>query len=244
MMKIAHKGFLSLRRSGPWGVLIAVTAMLWCSIAWSFGGAEPAVAIPAPLKDEAVSTSHSETALFAGGCFWGVAGVFQHVKGVTKVVAGYTGGSADTANYETVSGGESGHAESVQVTFDPTQVTYGDLLQVFFSVAHNPTELDRQGPDTGTQYRSALFPLSDSQKSVAQAYIAQLDASKVFGKPLVTTVETHNHFYPAEGYHQNYMAENPDAPYIAINDMPKLTQLKQLFASLYRPDPVLTPVSG
>ncbi|CAM3418686.1 peptide-methionine (S)-S-oxide reductase [Rouxiella silvae] len=243
-MKTAKVSFLSLRRTGPWGILMGITALLWCSIAWSFGGAEPAVVIPAPQKDEAVATSHSETALFAGGCFWGVAGVFQHVKGVTKVVAGYTGGAADTANYETVSTGDTGHAESVQVTFDPTLVTYGDLLQVFFSVAHNPTELNHQGPDSGTQYRSALFPLSDSQKDVAQAYIAQLDASKVFTKPLVTKIESHNHFYPAEGYHQNYLVENPDAPYIAINDMPKITDLKQLFPTRYLTDPVLTPVSG
>jgi peptide-methionine (S)-S-oxide reductase len=244
MMNAAKKRFSSLRRSGPWGALMAVTALLWCSIAWSFAGAEPAVSIPAPVKDEASSGAHSETALFAGGCFWGVAGVFQHVKGVTKVVAGYTGGSAATANYDTVSTGDTGHAESVQVTFDPTQVTYGALLQVFFSVAHNPTELDRQGPDSGTQYRSALFPLSAAQKSVAEGYIAQLDASKAFGKPLVTTVESHNQFYPAESYHQNYLVENPDAPYIAINDMPKIGQLKQLFAARYRPDPLLTPVSG
>ena len=243
-MQVTQERFSALRRSGPWGALIAITALLWCSIAYSFGGAEPAVSIPAPQQDETSGTSHSETALFAGGCFWGVAGVFQHVKGVTKVVAGYTGGAADNAHYEIVSSGDTGHAESVQVTFDPTQVSYGALLQVFFSVAHNPTELNRQGPDSGTQYRSALFPLTDSQKRVAQAYIKQLDASKAFDEPLVTTVEAQNHFYPAESYHQNYLVENPDAPYIAINDMPKIGQLKQLFASRYRTEPVLTPVSG
>lgn len=243
-MQAVQKRLSYLCRSGLLGTLITVIALLWCGIAWSFGGAEPAVSIPAPLKNEAPGSAHSETALFAGGCFWGVTGVFQHVKGVTKVVAGYTGGAADTANYETVSSGDTGHAESVQVTFDPTQVSYGTLLQVFFSVAHNPTELDRQGPDTGTQYRSALFPLSAVQKSVAQAYIAQLDASKVFGKPLVTTIESHNHFYPAESYHQNYLVENPDAPYIAINDMPKIGQLHQLFPALYRTQPLLTPVSN
>ncbi|WP_456868047.1 peptide-methionine (S)-S-oxide reductase MsrA [Ewingella americana] len=192
------------------------------------------------MQNEApATTSHSETALFAGGCFWGVEGVFQHVKGVTNVVAGYTGGTALTADYETVSSGKTEHAESVQVTFDPTQVSYGDLLQVFFSVAHNPTELNRQGPDSGPQYRSALFPLSASQEKVAKAYIAQLDASHVFSKPLVTKIESQNHFYPAEDYHQNFMTLNPDNPYIAINDMPKLAQLKKLFASRYQDDPVL-----
>ncbi|MGY2942533.1 peptide-methionine (S)-S-oxide reductase [Ewingella americana] len=196
--------------------------------------------MPRPVQNEApATTSHSETALFAGGCFWGVEGVFQHVKGVTNVVAGYTGGTALTADYETVSSGKTEHAESVQVTFDPTQVSYGDLLQVFFSVAHNPTELNRQGPDSGPQYRSALFPLSASQEKVAKAYIAQLDASHVFSKPLVTKIESQNHFYPAEDYHQNFMTLNPDNPYIAINDMPKLAQLKKLFASRYQDDPVL-----
>ena len=238
-MKASNAGLLSLRCSGIWGVFIAVTTLLWCSIAWSFGGAEDAVAIEPPAQDEAPGQSHSETALFAGGCFWGVEGVFQHVKGVKNVVAGYTGGTAETANYDTVSRGTTGHAESVEVTFDPTVVSYGSLLQVFFSVAHNPTELDRQGPDSGPQYRSALFPLSASQAKVAQAYITQLDASHVFSKPLVTRIETQNHFYPAEDYHQNYMAENPDNPYITINDMPKLTQLKQLFAARYLQQPVL-----
>lgn len=238
-MKTSSAGLLSLRRSGVWGVFIAVTALLWCSIAWSFGGAEEAVVIAPPAQDEAAATSHNETALFAGGCFWGVEGVFQHVKGVKKVVVGYTGGTAETANYDTVSSGTTGHAESVEVTFDPTQISYGSLLQVFFSVAHNPTELDRQGPDSGPQYRSALFPLNASQASVAQAYITQLNNSHAFSKPLVTRIETQNHFYPAEDYHQNYMAENPDNPYIAINDMPKLTQLKQLFAARYLDQPAL-----
>lgn len=239
-MQTTNKRFSSLRRSGVWGVFIAITALMWCSIAWSFGGAEEAVAIAPPVQNEApATTSHSETALFAGGCFWGVEGVFQHVKGVTNVVAGYTGGTALTADYETVSSGKTEHAESVQVTFDPTQVSYGDLLQVFFSVAHNPTELNRQGPDSGPQYRSALFPLSASQEKVAKAYIAQLDASHVFSKPLVTQIESQNHFYPAEDYHQNFMTLNPDNPYIAINDMPKLGQLKKLFASRYQDDPVL-----
>lgn len=239
-MQTTHKRFSSLRRSGVWGIFIAITALMWCSIAWSYGGAEEAVAIAPPVQNEApATTSHSETALFAGGCFWGVEGVFQHVKGVTNVVAGYTGGTALTADYETVSSGKTEHAESVQVTFDPTQVSYGDLLQVFFSVAHNPTELNRQGPDSGPQYRSALFPLSASQEKVAKAYIAQLDASHAFSKPLVTKIESQNHFYPAEDYHQNYMTLNPDNPYIAINDMPKLAQLKKLFASRYQDDPVL-----
>ncbi|QKJ86081.1 peptide-methionine (S)-S-oxide reductase MsrA [Paramixta manurensis] len=220
-------------------VAIAAGALMWQNVAWSWGGAEQAVTIAPPVRDEAPATSHSETAIFAGGCFWGVQGVFQHVKGVTSAVSGYTGGSAQTANYDTVSTGSTGHAESVKVTFDPTQVSYGTLLQIFFSVAHNPTELNRQGPDSGTQYRSAIFPQTPEQQQVAQAYIKQLNASHAWRAPLVTRIENNAHFYPAEGYHQNYLTENPEAPYIVINDMPKLTQLKQLFPTRYNTQPVL-----
>ena len=162
------------------------------------GAAEPAVVIPTPAVDEPTAGRHAETAVFAGGCFWGVQGVFQHVKGVTNAVSGYSGGKKETAEYETVSGGSTGHAESVQVTFDPTQVSYGKLLQVYVSVAHNPTALNYQGPDHGTQYRSALFPLDDAQRKVATAYIAQLEAAKVFPKPIVTHVEAYKGFFPAE----------------------------------------------
>ncbi|MGF6506552.1 peptide-methionine (S)-S-oxide reductase MsrA [Paraburkholderia sp. 32] len=203
--------------------------------------AESAVVIAPPALDEpiAASTAHEETAVFAGGCFWGVQGVFQHVRGVTRAVSGYSGGSRDTAQYETVSGGETGHAESVQVTFDPGKVTYGRLLQVYFSVVQDPTELNRQGPDSGTQYRSAIFPLNDAQRHVAQSYIAQLDKSHVFPAPIVTKTEPYKGFYPAESYHQNYLTLHPDSAYIVFNDMPKIANLKRLFPNLYRDKPVL-----
>jgi len=205
------------------------------------GAAEPAVVIPAPAVDEPAAGRHTETAVFAGGCFWGVQGVFQHVKGVTNAVSGYAGGKKDTAQYEVVSGGDTGHAESVQVTFDPAQVSYGKLLQVYFSVAHNPTELNFQGPDHGTQYRSALFPLDDGQRKVATAYIAQLDAAKAFPKPIVTHVEAFKGFFPAEAYHQNFLALNPDYPYIVYNDLPKVAELKKVFPAQYADKPVLVP---
>jgi peptide-methionine (S)-S-oxide reductase len=206
--------------------------------------AEAATQVPAPAQDEKVGATHSETAVFAGGCFWGVQGVFEHVRGVKQVAAGYSGGAADTAQYETVSGGDTGHAESVQITYDPTQITYGRLLQIFFSVAHNPTELDYQGPDHGTQYRSAVFPVNPEQKTVAQAYIAQLDKSHVFSRPVVTRVENYKGFYPAENYHQNFLALHPDYPYIAVNDLPKVTDLKKMFPDIYRNDPVLLKVAS
>jgi peptide-methionine (S)-S-oxide reductase len=216
---------------------VAVVGVIGQVSAFSFGG-EDAVVIPPPTLDE-VTQAHSETAVFAGGCFWGVQGVFQHVKGVQKAVSGYAGGAANTAEYERVSGGDTGHAESVQVTFDPTQVSYGDLLQIYFSVAHNPTELNRQGPDSGTQYRSALFPINADQQKVAQAYITQLDAAHAFSKPIVTKLESYNGFYPAEDYHQDFLTEHPSYPYIAINDMPKVANLKQMFAERYQEKPVL-----
>ena len=200
---------------------------------------EGATKIPPPAQDEPVGATHSETAVFAGGCFWGVQGVFQHVRGVTQVVSGYTGGAANTAHYEVVSEGDTGHAESVQVTFDPAQITYGRLLQVFFSVAHNPTELNYQGPDHGTQYRSAIFPVNAEQRTVATAYIAQLDASHAFHDKIVTRVEDFKGFYPAENYHQNYLTLHPDSGYIAINDLPKIDYLKQMFPDLYRDKAVL-----
>ena len=206
--------------------------------------AEAATQVPPPAQDEKVTATHSETAVFAGGCFWGVQGVFEHVRGVKQVAAGYSGGAASTAQYETVSGGDTGHAESVQITYDPTQITYGRLLQIFFSVAHNPTELDYQGPDHGTQYRSAVFPVNPEQRIVAQAYIAQLDKAHVFSQPVVTRVENFKGFYPAENYHQNFLVLHPDYPYIAINDLPKVTDLKKMFPDLYRNDPVLLKVAS
>jgi len=205
------------------------------------GAAEPAVAIPPPAQDEPAAGRHTETAVVAGGCFWGVQGVFQHVKGVANAVSGYSGGKKETAHYEEVGTGVTGHAESVEVTFDPTQVSYGTLLQVYFSVAHNPTQLNFQGPDHGPQYRSALFPLDDAQRKVATAYIAQLDAAKAFPRPIVTRVEAYKGFFPAEGYHQNFLALNPDYPYIVYNDLPKVADLKKMFPAQYADKPVLVP---
>lgn len=216
--------------------IFAVGTLIWLHRAYS---AEPAVQIPPPAQDEPASGAHSETAVFAGGCFWGVQGVFEHVRGVRQAVAGYSGGVAETAQYETVERGDTGHAESVRVTFDPEQVSYGHLLQIYFSVVQNPTELDYQGPDQGTQYRSALFPLDASQRTVAQDYIVQLGKAKVFPAPIVTAVETFKGFYPAEGYHQNFLERHPDNPYIAYNDMPKVTALRKLFPTLYRGNAVL-----
>ncbi|MBR8130731.1 peptide-methionine (S)-S-oxide reductase MsrA [Burkholderia ambifaria] len=201
--------------------------------------AEPMRTVPAPTLDETPGTSHEETAVIAGGCFWGVQGVFEHVKGVKQVTAGYAGGASETAHYALVGIGLTGHAESVRIVYDPTQVTYGRLLQVFFSVAHDPTELNRQGPDEGSQYRSAIFPTTAQQRAVATAYIAQLGTAHTFPSPVVTRVEPYKGFYPAEAYHQNYLELHPDAPYIAFNDLPKVAGLKQRFPTLYRPDAVL-----
>jgi peptide-methionine (S)-S-oxide reductase len=190
--------------------------------------------LPTPVVDSpAASVQGPQTAVFAGGCFWGVEAVFRHVKGVSKAVSGYAGGSAKTADYERVSTGSTGHAESVEVTYDPAQVSYGSLLRIFFSVAHDPTQLNRQGPDYGTQYRSAIFFMSDEQKRVAQAYIAQLGQTKVFPSPIVTQVVALPAFYPAEAYHQNYLALHPTQPYIVMHDLPKLAQLKQQVPDRY-----------
>ena len=238
-MKINRKSILSLRNYSLIVGLVAVSAFAFQSSAWSMGGAEPAVVIPAPACDEAPGSSHSETALFSGGCFWGIQGVFQHVKGVTNAVSGYAGGNAQTANYDQVSNGDTGHAETVQVTYDPTQVTYGELLHIFFSVGHNPTELNRQGPDTGTQYRSAVFPMNAQQSEVVKAYIAQLNGSHSYSKPIVTKVESNGHFYPAEAYHQNFLNDNPNHPYIVVNDLPKIKELQQYFPHYYREQAVL-----
>ena len=182
-----------------------------------------------------VEGNNRATAVFSGGCFWGVDAVFKHVRGVSKVVSGYAGGAADTANYETVSTGTTGHAESVQVTYDPSKVSYDDLLKVFFFVAHDPTELDQQGPDSGTQYRSSIFYENGGQKKMADDYIAQLEQKHSFSKPIVTKVVPLAAFYPAEDYRQNYLALHPDKPYIVINDMPKLERLRQDFPGLYQP---------
>lgn len=217
----------------------AVLALLLLAVPATVSlAAEAAIVIPAPAVDEAVK-GNSETAVFAGGCFWGVQGVFQHVKGVKNAVSGYSGGSRETASYETVSLGKTGHAESVEVTFDPREVSYGRLLQIFFSVAHNPTQLNYQGPDQGTQYRSAIFAASAEQQKVATAYIAQLDKTGLFHAPIVTRLSTLDGFYPAEKYHQDFLALNPSHPYIVYNDMPKIDNLKAIFPASFRANPVL-----
>jgi peptide-methionine (S)-S-oxide reductase len=222
-------------------VAVAVGVAGCAPVALSSEGGERARVIPAPLVDEsaATKTATSEVAVFAGGCFWGVQAVYQHVKGVTGAVSGYAGGSQRTASYEATGTGTTGHAESVEVTFDPREVTYGQLLHVFFSVAHDPTQLNRQGPDTGTQYRSTIFPASAEQARVAKAYIAQLNDARAFDAAVVTTIEMERPFYRAEAYHQDYLARHPSEPYIVINDMPKLGELKRVFPNLYQPTPVL-----
>lgn len=200
--------------------------------------AQEGIAIPASSRD-IPAAGGTAVAVFAGGCFWGVQGVFQHTKGVSNAVSGYAGGAAQTAHYEMVGLGDTGHAEAVQITYDPATISYGKLLQVFFSVAHDPTQLNRQGPDTGTQYRTAIFPQTAEQARVARDYIAELDRARVFKAAIVTTIEPDHAFYPAEGYHQDYLTLNPSQPYIVYNDMPKIEHLRALFPDLFRSDPVL-----
>lgn len=195
----------------------------------------PAFAASAPASKEATT----EEAVIAGGCFWGVQGVFQHVKGITNAVSGYAGGAQASAKYRDVGSGETGHAEAVRITFDPRQISYARILQIYFSVAHNPTELNRQGPDSGTQYRSAVFPVNPEQARVAKAYIAQLDKGKVFKSPIATTIEPAKPFYAAEDYHQDYLTLHPNEPYIMFNDLPKVDALKRMFPEQYRAEPVL-----
>lgn len=190
---------------------------------------------PDPATDSPVAaTSIDQTAVFAGGCFWGMEAVFQHLKGVSDVVSGFSGGSATTAHYEQVSFGQTGHAEAVKITYDPAQISYGQLLKVYFSVAHDPTQLNRQGPDRGTQYRSAIFFANDEQKQIAQAYINQLNNAHFFSQPIVTQVVALTDFYPAEDYHQDFIDRNPAYPYVVIHDLPKLERLKEQFPNQYR----------
>ena len=200
--------------------------------------AEDAVIIPAPTADTQPAGG-LQTAVIAGGCFWGVQGVFQHTAGVVNAVSGYAGGNKSTADYRLVSTGSTGHAEAVEIKYDPNKISYGKILQIFFSVAHDPTQLNRQGPDSGTQYRSAIFTTSDEQKKVAEAYIAQLNAAKVYRKPIVTTIGPLEAFYPAETYHQDYLTLHPNQPYIAFNDIPKVENLKKIFAENYIEKPTL-----
>ena len=222
------------------GILLSGTLLAFAAAAPDAGSTENARVLPAPKLDApAQTTPTSEVAVLAGGCFWGVQGVFQHVKGVSNAVSGYAGGKQSTAQYELVGTGTTGHAEAVQVTFDPRVVSYGRLLQIYFSVAHNPTELDRQGPDIGSQYRSAVFPTNPDQARIAGAYIAQLNKEHVFATPIVTKIETGAAFYPAETYHQDFLVRNPTYPYIAIHDLPKVENLKRLFPDSFTDDPVL-----
>jgi peptide-methionine (S)-S-oxide reductase len=215
---------------------IALVSLLWKSVPEA---AERAALLPPPAVDISAGTDSPSMAVLAGGCFWGVQGVFQHVKGVTSAVSGYAGGGKRDAEYEIVSTGMTGHAESVEVGYDARQISYGQLLQIFFSAVHDPTLLNRQGPDFGTQYRSAIFPRDAEQQNVAKAYIAQLDEAHAFKHRIVTKIEMGRAFYPAEAYHQDFLERNPKYPYIAINDLPKLGDLKRLFPNLYRATPAL-----
>jgi peptide-methionine (S)-S-oxide reductase len=217
------------------GLLLAFVAR----IAVTRVQAEAATMVPPPGVDNPLTAGSLQTAVVSGGCFWGVQGVFEHVKGVKRAVSGYAGGERSTAEYETVSTGTTGHAESVQITYDPSQISYGKLLQIAFSVAFDPTELNRQGPDSGTQYRSEFFYADDAQKNIATAYIAQLNEAHVFKRPIVTRVDPLHGFFAAEGYHQDYLTLHPTQPYIAMNDLPKVDNLKRLFPDLYLQQPML-----
>jgi peptide-methionine (S)-S-oxide reductase len=221
---------------------IGLAAAVW---SWPAHTAERATVVPAPAADAPAATGgEPQTAVLAGGCFWGVQAVFQHVKGVSQVLSGYSGGAKDTAQYEVVSSGTTGHAESVQIQFDPRQISYGRILQIYFSVAHDPTELNRQGPDEGTQYRSAIFYADAAQQQVAHAYVAQLDKAHVFKRPIVTQLTQFSAFYPAEAYHQDYATLHPNNPYIYYNDLPKVENLKRLFPEVYREQPVLVTAAN
>jgi peptide-methionine (S)-S-oxide reductase len=236
--RMSNSKFAASRRLVAVGIagLIAVSA--FGIFQTSTFAAEQAVKIPPPSMDEPAATG-LQKAIFAGGCFWGVQGVFQHVKGVSNAVSGYAGGEQSTAVYGLVGSGRTGHAEAVEITYDPSQVSYGKLLQVFFSVAHNPTQLNYQGPDQGPQYRTAIFPLSAEQEKLAQSYIAELDGAKLFEGKIVTTLEGAKPFYPAEDYHQDFLTLNPTYPYIVYHDLPKIENLKRLFPDLYQEKPVL-----
>jgi peptide-methionine (S)-S-oxide reductase len=239
------KGITPLRSAFLAGALLIVAG---AALALRGSAGEVGHTIPAPVVDEQgaadAPAATSEIAVLAGGCFWGVQGVFQHVKGVTNVVSGYAGGEQKTAHYQMVGSGTTGHAESVRITFDPGKISYGRILQIYFSVAHDPTQLNRQGPDVGTEYRSAIFPTSPEQARIAKAYIAQLDQARVYNAAIVTKIEPAREFYAAEDYHQDYMTLHPTQPYIVYNDLPKIENLKRVFPDLYRADPVLVAAAG
>jgi peptide-methionine (S)-S-oxide reductase len=236
---------VKLTRTGNrlFGALGAFALVACAAVFLGFAGsyaAEQATAVPAPALDNPQAPGPLQTAVLAGGCFWGTQGVFEHVKGVRKVLAGYSGGDRSTASYETVSTGTTGHAESIQVQFDPAEISYGEILRVFFSVAHDPTQLNRQGPDQGTQYRSSIFYADPTQEKIARAYITQLQDAHTFSRPIVTRVDSLKGFYPAEGYHQDYLFHNPNQPYIVFNDLPKIANLKRVLPDMYQDKPVLT----
>ncbi len=219
--------------------IAALAALCAASMLGFPAQAQEGIPIPAPATQSLEPSAAKETAVFAGGCFWGVQGIFQHTKGVSNAVSGYSGGDENTAVYEIVGSGLTGHAEAVKITYDPHVISYGKLMQVFFSVAHDPTQLNRQGPDRGTQYRTTIFPQDAAQEREARAYIAQLDQAKVYSTAIATTIEPGKVFYPAEAYHQDFLTLNPTYPYIVYNDLPKLEKLKALFPDLYRADPAL-----
>jgi peptide-methionine (S)-S-oxide reductase len=221
-------------------VVLVVALGLGVAFADAAWAAEKAVVIPAPAVDSPKVSASPQTAVIAAGCFWGVQGVYQHVRGVQRALSGYSGGTKATADYDAVSRGSTGHAESVEIRFDPKEISYGEILQIYFSVVHDPTQLNRQGPDTGPQYRSNIFYVDESQKRIAEAYIAQLNNAKLFSRSIVTRVDPLNGFYPAEAYHQDFLLRNPTYPYIVIHDLPKIGQLKKVFPARYREQAVTT----
>jgi peptide-methionine (S)-S-oxide reductase len=232
-------GCEKLRVAVTLGVLVVALGLgvAFAGAAWA---AEKAIVIPAPAVDNPKVPASSQSAVIAAGCFWGVQGVYQHVRGVQRALSGYSGGTKATADYEAVSRGGTGHAESVEIRFDPKEISYGEILQIYFSVVHDPTQLNRQGPDTGPQYRSNIFYVDESQKRIALAYIAQLNNAKLFPRSIVTRVDPLNGFYPAEAYHQDFLLRNPTYPYIVIHDLPKIGQLKKVFPARYREQAVTT----
>jgi peptide-methionine (S)-S-oxide reductase len=222
----------TVNRFGVVSLILALASLIACN---QVRAASESVSLPDPKVDAPLAATHGkQTAVFAGGCFWGIQAVFQHVRGVTEATSGYSGGKASTAEYEVVSTGTTGHAESVKVVFDPSQISYGQLLKIFFSVAHDPTQLNRQGPDVGRQYRSVIFYSDGEQQHIAESYIAQLEQAKVFARPIVTQVVALQAFYQAEAYHQNYATLHPNDPYIAYNDAPKVEHLREQFGALYK----------
>ena len=232
------RGGMRNARTATARVLVAAL-LTWCAAVSGALGADGAVVLPAPAVDNPRAAGALQVAVLAGGCFWGVQGVYQHVRGVRKAVSGYAGGTKETASYDAVSRGVTRHAESVEITFDPKEISYGEILQIFFAVVHDPTELDRQGPDEGPQYRSNIFYVDEAQRKIAQTYIAQLGKARAFGDPIVTRVDPLKGFYLAETYHQDFMMENPLHPYIVMHDLPKLEALRKVFAERYRAQPVL-----